>query len=257
MSNWQFIGDSHGDFDALTRVIHDMTDKYQDQPDKIVQVGDFGFYPECSERPNHIGAVTSELMFIRGNHEDHSCLPLDAKEPVNPGHGFDDWKYVPDGWFHPDGIFFIGGAYSIDRAYRISGPFRFHYNEQLSVQEEHNVFDRFMEVIDKVKVIVTHDCPLSQYVPLFGDRLRRAKGDSLNTQARMFDALFERIRRVGGETSHITWVFGHHHEHASKIIDGVHFKCLVPIHYDMHYHPTYGRIATREPLDHCTIKLNL
>jgi hypothetical protein len=234
-----------------------MTESLSKQPDNIVQVGDFGFYPECDERPKPIDGLMSKRYFIRGNHEDHPCLPLKSEVPITPGYGFDDWSYIPDGWFHPDGIFFVGGAYSIDRAYRMSGPFRFHYIEQLSVQQEIDVFDKFVENIDKIKVIVTHDCPLSQYVPLFGDRLRSAKGDSQNTQARLFDHMFDRIKRVGSDVARVQWVFGHHHQHASKLIHGVHFKCLVPIHVQFRNDPEHGMVATRAPLSNCTTKVTL
>jgi hypothetical protein len=252
MSRWTFFGDAHGDFMSLNNMMVRAQHKFG-ASDYQVQVGDFGFYPETKNRPDPINEVTGERLFIRGNHEDHSSLPLDATEPVLVG--YDQWKYVPDAWFHPDGVLFIGGAYSIDRAYRINGPYRFHYNEQLSVREEYEIFDKIRELKSKIKVIVTHDCPLSVYTTLFGDRLRKVGYE--NTQARFFTQVLEELSIPNCSDHRLTWIFGHHHQHVDQQVGDTRFVCLNMVDRFVAFIPNIGDVVVTNKLEACSIVLEL
>lgn len=237
MTKWRFFGDSHGCLDELESLAI-KADESDGPVDIECVVGDFGFYPNAIGVVNNFSFYSSDplvdvvsdrpvkRMFIRGNHEDHSMLPLDANEPVDlsevPG-----WSYIPDGYIDSS-IMFIGGAFSIDRAYRSSGPFRYHENEQISAAKESEIFDKLIENISNINTIVTHDCPFSVYPRVIpgGNPI----DTPLNTQARFFDHIFDRIKIVGSDHPRITWIFGHHHKSTTFVQDGVKFVCLDTSH---------------------------
>lgn len=209
-----FIGDIHGNFKLTNERIKGVVGLHGN-PDLIVQVGDFGFYPKGEGH----GTLTNEYIqcekyFIRGNHEDHSALPLANSTPEVVGYGA--WKYVPDGYFR-DGIFFCGGAYSIDRSMRQFGPYKYHENEELSVQEERIIFDRFMEVKDEVRCVVTHDCPNDIYnlVITGKDRFPQA------TTPKFLNHIAEELK-----SRDVHWIFGHHHKRREMRMGSIKFHLL-------------------------------
>lgn len=251
MSRWTFLGDAHGVFPELDSRVIEAQDEYG-PADYVVQVGDFGFYPETPDRPEVDPEALGEKLFIRGNHEDHSMLPLNATEPEPVGYG--QWKYVPDAWFHPDGVLFIGGAYSIDRAYRQYGPYRFHHNEQLSLRQEYEIYEKVRQLAGKIKVVVTHDCPLAVYEELFGERL--AKACIENTQARFLTHIWHAIS-MPTMTDRLTWIFGHHHEHVDRTLFDTRFVCLDLIHNVRTRVAPNCYSVHRSPIEQCSISLDL
>jgi len=101
------IGDIHGEFGVLAQIIqHTIPDGAE-----IIQVGDFGFWPELRR---HYVVPSRPVRFVDGNH-DHIELLLAAQC---------DWPnaiYKPRGSVEViDGrrVLFLGGSMSVDRKWR-------------------------------------------------------------------------------------------------------------------------------------------
>lgn len=209
-----FVGDLHGMRMKYAEAVMERI-RREEKPDLVIQVGDFGYYPKSDPWPLEKDILEGWKLFIRGNHEDHHSLPLDATEIQPTEYG--NWGFIPDGYFL-DGIFFIGGAFSIDRGYRPTGPYRWHEEEQLSAAQERAVFDKLAEVIDDVKVVVTHDGPASIYRRLISHHGR------IEGHTPVFhDHIMEFIDEHGGR---VDWVFGHHHKHVELYRKKISFTCL-------------------------------
>lgn len=110
-----FLGDVHGFFDRVADVSH----LYEGNATAIVQVGDFGYYPQTLSRLAQYHFPTP-IYWIDGNHEYYPLItPLwDKTEPV---------KVLPNVYYVPRGcvveldgvrIGCLGGAASVDKAYR-------------------------------------------------------------------------------------------------------------------------------------------
>lgn len=105
-------GDIHADWNSLNRLVDEQ------HPDIILQVGDFGYWPNFHFPMDKLDMQSTTLYFCPGNHEDWNAL--DALE---------DLEIHPNIFYMPKGslltldsghnILFMGGAYSIDKAYRI------------------------------------------------------------------------------------------------------------------------------------------
>lgn len=108
----QLIGDIHGDFKTLAALV-----KAAPHAAEIVQVGDFGFWPQLRDRYK---APERMVYFIDGNH-DH-CQALAGEPPFDkPAELWPNATYVPRGTvltLNGKNVLFLGGAKSIDRAWR-------------------------------------------------------------------------------------------------------------------------------------------
>lgn len=141
-----FIGDIHGDFNALAKIVGTLP---IDVP--VVQVGDFGYWPELRSRFIDPGR---HVLFIDGNH-DHVT---DLRE------GKCDWpnaEYVPRGAVRDIGdarVLFLGGATSVDRKWR---PKRFGLNAWFPEEEvtEFDVRRALENAKNGVDMLVTHSPP--------------------------------------------------------------------------------------------------
>lgn len=235
MTRWRFFGDSHGCMRDLEELAV-AADKAEGPVDIECVVGDFGFYPDNVDVCQTNRPV--KRMFIRGNHEDHSQLPLDCTQPTTVDK-MAPWLYIPDAHIESS-MMFIGGAFSIDRAYRQSGPYRFHHNEQLTVAQECAVFDKLKANRADIKYLITHDCPMHIYP--YRCPGGAVKESHLNTQAKFFNSVFDHIKIPGKETPVITWIFGHHHKPVDMVMDGVRFICLDVSHPMDYTSSEYGRI---------------
>ena len=133
--------------------------------DKIVQLGDFGYWEHMEGGAEFLDLVSGEsaqcgipFYWIDGNHENHDKLKADY--PIHE-HGFrpirDNLFHIPRGTvWEWDGVTFMGfgGAYSIDKAYRKEGV-SWWADEWAS---RHEVEDAVANA-KKVDVMFTHDCP--------------------------------------------------------------------------------------------------
>lgn len=162
------LGDTHGNSTWTLRALetfHDMG------IDVVVQVGDFGWWPQgvSGIGPSHFMLSTSafceahdmKLAFIDGNHEHHSYLQAEVikhdGKHLKPVELLDSVWYLPRGcsWVWHDVTFGgFGGAVSIDKVHRISGLSWF--AEEAPTWDE---IDVARESIDGVDVLFTHDHP--------------------------------------------------------------------------------------------------
>lgn len=119
-----FVGDTHGQIDLINFAI-----EYGKScnVERIIQVGDFGFFPNLY--PSFLDSLKSPIpfYFIDGNHDDHSILSLYRHEnsPINLediGYNSYNFFYIPRGYIERLGslqVLFIGGANSIDYKGRV------------------------------------------------------------------------------------------------------------------------------------------
>ena len=110
------LGDLHGDPQALVRL-----DQLLPPDIPIIQVGDFGWYPDRVPTWISVGAALSRPVFwIRGNHEHYPSMPwLNGTHPVEVAPHI---SFVPDGQILDINglrIGCLGGAASIDYRFRV------------------------------------------------------------------------------------------------------------------------------------------
>lgn len=150
------VGDTHGNIELINMAINIANKR---GCNKILQLGDFGFFPNIY--PEFIDSLDSNIpfFFIDGNHDNHFVLPHNANHPVSLsslGYSSNNFFYIPRGYYEQWGdsyLLFIGGARSIDKVYRTLGIDYFD-NEEISYKD-------FLECMDypEVDVIISHTCP--------------------------------------------------------------------------------------------------
>lgn len=147
------VGDIHSDFLSFESLATTVLTRV-DGIERIVQVGDFGFWPE--EQEWHIyrkSALPVPVFFIDGNHENHLSLrqaALDEPGRVSP---MFDAAYIPRGTIE-DQILYIGGATSIDRPVRVEGQDWFP-EENLTEEQVSVIVHRLRE--KQVSTIIAHE----------------------------------------------------------------------------------------------------
>lgn len=112
------IGDIHGNFKKLFKLIHDISEE-----DSIIQVGDFGVWPQLRDkymktRWSIPDQRRGQIFFIDGNHDYIPMLPVDSLEMVEIWSGL--W-YIPRGYVgyvEDKRVLFLGGSKSVDRKWR-------------------------------------------------------------------------------------------------------------------------------------------
>jgi len=227
------LGDIHGLYRQMECGIHHIINEFNDGKafDKIIQVGDFGFYPNNTDDKEYYSSFqgyvykgipkdelpscrfADRMFFIRGNHEDHRALiPFNQVEngPQLCEHG--PWEFIPDGYLDEDGFFYVGGAWSIDGAARAADEdnckeFGYEYFdkwmpglEEVSSRQIPQILDFARQNKDKIKYLVTHDCAFSDLSMLLSSKFIRH-----SCTGRFIDDLFNIIEPD-------IHYFGHHHK---------------------------------------------
>lgn len=218
------LGDTHGNSAWTVSVVRAVAERGVSH---IVQLGDFGYWPEMLDGREFLDSVEAalaeydvRLWFIDGNHEDHerlSALPIDGETGRRPVS--EHIEHLPRGYrWKVDGATWVaaGGAVSLDRAYRAEGTSWFP-GEELGEGEVDAIVSE-----GPADVLVAHDAPFG--VPFLYGRYRqslpahqRAAGwpvsaliDSDNHQQRI-------LRLVEGLG--VRQVFhGHHHVGYSDVL---------------------------------------
>lgn len=191
--NIMCVGDTHGNRGWTKAAIKWAS---ENDIDRIVQVGDFGFWPRTNNGQkflHEVGKASVEaripFYFIDGNHEDH--LELAALRRRNVGEAFMHYgkhplTYITRGarweW---GGVWFgaFGGAFSIDRWGRVqdSGSYGWFQDE---------VPDRSkIEALGKVDVLITHDSPIVPPIIYRMGQNFKADDTSRESQHTVYDAL--------------------------------------------------------------------
>lgn len=150
-----YIGDSHSRWNSLFLLI-DLAKKYMPDIERVVSVGDFGFWPRIN---NQYLEEKTEIFFIDGNHEDHLFLNQKEEKPYIPHENYNKCFHIPRGYFE-GGISYLGGAFSIDKDDRI-------LNETYFTEEEVTEEDVKQTIQNAknntVNVLVTHDTSSSGF----------------------------------------------------------------------------------------------
>ena len=224
------LGDIHCNYAAMEDFIQAIMVEYNDSHrfDRIIQVGDFGYYPDFVGEDNifaYVGGFTrgfrerdlpsldlaDEMIFIRGNHEDHIAL-----SKINDGQEVKDtylggWKFAPDGLLR-DGILYAGGAWSIDgrarQEARHYAPEHLKFLDQWYEEAEQISIRRMNETLEfagdhrkDIEILITHDCNFNLLYSLVRAKLHK-------TRTGVF--IDKLLADVIEPEYHF---FGHHHKH--------------------------------------------
>lgn len=233
-----FIGDLHGDVGSARRIL----DQLPDDLDLILQVGDFGYWPNRNDFHAFMDAIAdmnekARLGFhwIDGNHEDHDAITTNFSEPS----GYLSRSSIT----HFDdevSVLALGGAISIDRYHRQEGRnwFRDEAPSLVELTEMHRAVGEFA-LLPTTKIIVSHEAPSSNppfkglpfELPqelLFGSMVHRV---ALEHFYRILDRL----------DLDFIWVHGHWHQHG------------VYLPYEGARIEVVGLDESRAPFDKCVL----
>lgn len=188
-----YVGDIHGDFQALRAVVDAVLGRLA-SVERVIQVGDFGFWPR-HDPDFGLLSISVPLLFIDGNHEDHPSLQsarLDA-----PGRVLADCPalLIPRGYV-ADGVVFMGGGTSIDRSSRLEGEDWFR-EENLIEAEVARAIGRVRE--SPVKVMVAHETTAGAF-----HCIRRLDWAPVDRNRDLLEELFLAARPL-------VYVHGHYH----------------------------------------------
>ena len=151
-------GDTHGNTAWVERLTR--TAAEQGCP-IIIQVGDFGYFPDHPDGPRFLTSVDTacalsgvELWFIDGNHDDHFAL-AEHREGGTPIALTDRVTYIPRGARLVLGgltFGFLGGAFSVDWRDRTHG-----IDWWPTEKTDHSDVSRLGG--DNLDVLIAHDAP--------------------------------------------------------------------------------------------------
>ena len=155
-------GDTHRDVETISRVI---CMARANECKQILQVGDFGYYPQDKYGQRFLELASEELVahdielgFIDGNHDDHYSLKQIVADPEFVVEVAPNIHYLPRGYaWNWNGVTFmgVGGAYSVDKSQRT--PFIDWWPmETLSAGETYQILENSPDSVD---VLITHDVP--------------------------------------------------------------------------------------------------
>lgn len=161
------VGDSHANEKWTRRVIEGLA---ADGVDMVVQLGDFGWWPQKwfaknVSRAAVIAGIT--VCFIDGNHEDHEHLRFCAdlrspdREPADPVEMYPSLWYLPRGcaWeWHGVRFRALGGAFSVDHGVRTPGYDLFPAEEVPSYSDAERAISA-----GPADVLLCHDHPALGY----------------------------------------------------------------------------------------------
>jgi hypothetical protein len=205
------LGDVHGWWGDLVKVVTTL------EPDIVLQVGDFGFFPEQSRyNPREWGLASPvPVHWCDGNHEDHAAL---ARLRASAGGRRVTHEVAPNVFWQdrgstltlPDGrvALFMGGADSIDKRLRIEGESWFP-GEQIS--------DEDMAALPEgpVDIVISHTAP------------NRILLEAVNhPDALVRDPARERLDEVLKRYRPSRWYFGHWHAPMVGEADGCKWTAL-------------------------------
>lgn len=155
-----FIGDVHGEIALLNKRLQSLP-----EATTVIQVGDFGFWPEVERDMNHHSLrVHRPLYAIDGNHEyDPWLSKLTEVTEIWP-----NVKFVPRGTIlvvEGKKIGFLGGGDSIDKHLRKRGVSWFP-GEQTTYKQAQDLWDN-SERMGGIDILVTHVPPAKVKWALF------------------------------------------------------------------------------------------
>ena len=151
-------GDTHGNTVWVEGLVRTAAEK---SCPIVIQVGDFGYFPDHHDGPRFLTAVDTacsrhgvELWFIDGNHDDHFAL-TEHRERDTPVALTDHVTYMPRGARVALGgltFGFLGGAFSVDWRDRTHGI-------DWWPNEMPDDSDVARHGTDRLDILIAHDAP--------------------------------------------------------------------------------------------------
>lgn len=183
------IGDVHGKHDDYLKIV--------DNSKYTLQVGDFGLDWSVLELVNN-----KENKIIGGNHDNYDTINQYL-------HYLGDFGTTNFGGTE---FFFVRGERSVDAHLRIEGK-SWWRNEELDINTAYQAVSAYET--NKPDIVISHGCPES-VLPLFVTNSTKYKA---SRTAQLLNAMLD-IHRPK------LWIFGHHHNSKSIVVNGCNFICL-------------------------------
>lgn len=151
------VGDTHGDKENISLL---MNVAIENECEKIIQVGDFGYFPHIPKHDSFLDFCSAEIYrsgipihFIRGNHDNCEILNQlgEGIHSIRDGLFYHSCGFVWD--WNGKKFVGIGGAYSIDKGHRTEGV-DWWRDEQIPNSLTY-------KEIGKVDYLFSHDAPIS------------------------------------------------------------------------------------------------
>jgi len=204
------VGDLHGIYNVLNDVI------IQQEPDLVIQCGDFGYFPmlpEYKDRYFNINTTHTKILFCDGNHDDHWNLRRLKNNVIAP-----NIFYQPRGSTYrlPDGrnILFMGGANSIDQNRRTMG-IDWWPEEVISQSDFRNLPD------EDIDILVSHTCSNEIYDESIQYSLLKN-----GFPRKDVDPSYTALSRIWEIYQPSQWFFGHFHINMNGTIGPTRWQCL-------------------------------
>lgn len=196
----KLIGDVHGKFYNLKKILHSTEDK-------CIVLGDLGIgFPGVGDNP----LFRKNMKFIRGNHDKPSACRVHSQY-------LGDFGYLPD-----LRMFFVGGAISVDAVSRTPGV-DWWDDEHLSYGE----LVKAIEIYEKEKpeIVISHDCPWEITQDICQYTIEKNPYKAIYGPPKMYSTnmAFDQMLSIHRPKK---WIFGHWHESFEKEVNGTLFKCL-------------------------------
>lgn len=224
------LGDVHADWSFFKAVITSTRDRKIDF-DAVIQVGDFGIYPDYVKPLYKIGdELNVPIHFIDGNHEHHEHLwnvwPKMAQHNI---------FYHPRGTVTvlPDGtkIGWLGGALNVDRQQYYSAK---HQSANYPLADEIDLAANAINDCGGVDLMVTHSCPHNIGVGMRGSNFFRHTIkehiiDALGfPDVGLHDVGDEPLRQFWDKLNHKpkSWIYGHFHKRQHSVVGTTNFYCI-------------------------------
>lgn len=219
------VGDLHCNFGLLNKLIA------TEQPDIILQCGDFGWWPHMHDKfwprttDMHdqycIKPGDTKIYWCDGNHENHDDIQSRLEWDRSGEYSFAGagTYYMPRGTVLtlPDGrnVVFFGGAESIDKHMRTEGVSW--WRGELPNHADYEFLESNLKMlgIERIDIMITHTAPQSVCVEL-GFR----NGD------RVLDPTTKFLDYVLDKYSVKDWYFGHFHDAKTGRMRGCNWTAL-------------------------------
>ena len=214
------LGDFHGCFEAAATAYTDVC-RMHGIPDLLIQVGDYGYFPDSFPSSPWSLKLRHAAYFIDGNHDDHIALrSLQKGELV---HG--SWEYMPRGTIR-GGILYIGGARSVDARHRTRG-LDWWPEENISQKEQDAILNAINAyqadtVNEPIHTIITHDAP-------GGVDVSEA---CVYTGKEIIDGNRKFLQHILDMVGPKRWFFGHYHKHMEGVYRGCEWRCIDMVRKD-------------------------
>jgi len=195
------VGDIHGKWNLLNDLI------IKEKPNKIIQCGDFGFWPKIGNF-SKIKNYNTEIYFCDGNHEDHNELKNLKNNEIKK-----NIFYMPRGsvleLIEGRKILFIGGSNSTDKNVRM--PYiDWFLEETISYKDLDKI-----NFNDRPDIIISHTCPneFMEYLELSNSY------DDNDCSRKALSYVLEIFKPK-------LWIFGHFHKFKEGIYQDTKWICL-------------------------------